>query len=78
MNLDVDAQITCGLFWNTKKKKKKIGNHSQRKASEHLIYSVSQLKKKKKNIYSVQGRSMKTSLGCNYFDSKYQTDRHED
>ena len=22
MNLDVDAQITCGLFWNTRKTKK--------------------------------------------------------
>ena len=47
-----------------KKTKKNVGNHSQRKASEHLIYSV-------------RGRSMKTFLGCNYFDSKYQTDRHE-
>ena len=52
MNLDVDAQITCGLFWNTKKKKKK-GNHSQRKASEHLIYSVSQLKKEKRKRYTL-------------------------
>ena len=50
------------VYFEIPKKKKKIGNHSQRKASEHLIYSVSQLKKKKKNIYSVQGRSMKTSL----------------
>ena len=40
-----------------KKKKKKLGNHSQRKADDHLVYSV-------------RGRSTKTSLGCNYFDSK--------
>ena len=52
MNLDVDAQITCGLFLNTKKKKKNF-NHSQRKASEHLIYSVSQLKKEKRKRYTL-------------------------
>ena len=58
-------KLHVGYFEIPKKsKKKKNGNHSQRKASEHLIYSV-------------RGRSMKTFLGCNYFDSKYQTDRHE-
>ena len=34
-------------------KKKKNGNHSQRKASEHLIYSVSQLKKEKRKRYTL-------------------------
>ena len=57
-------KLHVGYFEYQKKKKKNFGNHSQRKASEHLIYSV-------------RGKSMKTSLGCNYFDSKYQTDRHE-
>ena len=48
------------LKYQEKKKKKKLGNHSQRKANEHLVYSV-------------RGRSRKTSLGCNYFDSKKNT-----
>ena len=65
MNLDVDAQITCGLFWNTKKKKKN-GNHSQRKASEHLIYSVSQLKKEKRKRYTLHEEgAWKHPSGCN-------------
>ena len=57
-------KLHVGYFEIPEKQKKNVRNHSQRKASEHLIYSV-------------RGRSMKTFLGCNYFDSKYQTDRHE-
>ena len=33
--------------------KKQNGNHSQRKASEHLIYAVSQLKKEKRKRYTL-------------------------
>ena len=40
-------------YFEIPKKKKKIGNHSQRKASEHLIYSVSQLKKEKRKRYTL-------------------------
>ena len=47
-------KLHVGYFEIPKKsKKKKNGNHSQRKASEHLIYSVSQLKKEKRKRYTL-------------------------